>query len=1302
MKIKFGKIREIIGEWWSLPVLVGLALAVIVANYHPNQYISGWDNLHPEFNIEANLARSISAVWQEYQGVGLLGGMGHAADLVRQVLILVMGLALPKWFLRQGMILATLLVGPVGVYGLVRRGLRKRPIWIAQIGALASGAFYLLNFGTVQNFYVPFEPHYWFYGMLPWLLLALARYLDSGKTKDLWLVAGVGIVATPMAYIQTLFVVYLMVAVGMMVGWMMERKAKLVKGFVRIGKFLGVTGVVNAFWLLPVAYFTLTSSWVTVGANVNQMATPEVKLRNEAFGTVENIVKMRGYWYELHDVDQDLEFNYLFVSWREHFGQDQIEWLGYGLAAVALLGIAGAFVLKLEWRWSVVLVTGTVAAMLLNDETWLGEVVNRWKGAVPLVEQIFRSPFTKWVVPLALVYAVLFGWGVTLMTVVVDKWLKPVAKGLALLGVGLAGLGLVVYMKPVFEGRLFYDEVVTELPDEYFGLFDFFKAQDKQGRIAFFPAENIWGWNFYDWGYRGSGFLWYGIEQPILDRAFDVWSPYNEAFYSELSRSVYDQSEGGLETVLSKYGVEWVIVDEHVVLVNQEKDKLYLPEMKALLEKVGGEVAWEQGQVSVYRMKESGGQKAFVGAPGKYTLADTEGMYLARDVLYQGEGNYVGGDLAGEPVKYPFYSVLEEEVKGIDFREDILGWKTAATERRVKFEEGETLNLEAFGEGDKLGVAVLLEFVEGKLDFRFLPTANVLVDGVEQASYELPRLRVQIPPHVKEIRVKFGDKVVGVSEGDIQVLKGVQLEVGSDVEVAVFDATERDNLDLYSQFSEGRFEKCWNRPGADGVVSGSFDEGLWKLTTRDASGCLSLKLGNFGASGALVNVTLPYKSENGSRPNFCVIREEGAYKCEHREVFYSTHSSEEWTGVERQMYLSGGGVYWMDVMARPSDAQGVEWSIGYGVPVVESFPLIDDHRVSGKDMWADFLVDRQVDVEPGERVVRLEMNALAREVALKSETRSELKNCSVFGLGEVEREYVGKAVIYRSKDRGVSCDFIQLDDVSVSGEHLLRLTGINYSGRGLKMFINQMSNGWNVVERLVGEGKFDTLVYLTPWESGEDLGYRLGLESNSLGGEEAVDKLEAVEVYSLPVSWVSKIRVGRSEFEEIYSDWEVAEVDKEGSGLYEVKIKGSGNDGLVTLGQGYDQGWKGYKVQSSKCKIQSLCRFLPFLFGEELAHVKVNGWMNGWEIKESRVKSQELGEEGGFGALVDQAQAADGFGDIVGEEKTIVLVYWPQYLQWAGFGVLAVLAGVTWLVVIRQKGRFVDRLGRDAKISKID
>ena len=52
---------------------------------------------------------------------------------------------------------------------------------------------------------------------------------------------------------------------------------------------------------------------------------------------------------------------------------------------------------------------------------------------------------------------------------------------------------------------------------------------------------------------------------------------------------------------------------------------------------------------------------------------------------------------------------------------------------------------------------------------------------------------------------------------------------------------------------------------------------------------------------------------------------------------------------------------------------------------------------------------------------------------------------------------------------------------------------------------------------------------------------------------------------------------------------------------------------------------------------------MPWIVGERLEKVKVNGWSNGWLVPKG--------------------------------EYRIEIVYWPQYLQWIGLGILIVGSG---------------------------
>ena len=64
------------------PFLLTLIEAVLfIANYTPRTFLVGWDNVMPEFNLKLNYLRALSAVWQDYRGLGTLDGMSHAANL---------------------------------------------------------------------------------------------------------------------------------------------------------------------------------------------------------------------------------------------------------------------------------------------------------------------------------------------------------------------------------------------------------------------------------------------------------------------------------------------------------------------------------------------------------------------------------------------------------------------------------------------------------------------------------------------------------------------------------------------------------------------------------------------------------------------------------------------------------------------------------------------------------------------------------------------------------------------------------------------------------------------------------------------------------------------------------------------------------------------------------------------------------------------------------------------------------------------------------------------------------------------
>jgi hypothetical protein len=104
----------------------------------------------------------------------------------------------------------------------------------------------------------------------------------------------------------------------------------------------------------------------------------------------------------------------------------------------------------------------------------------------------------------------------------------------------------------------------VSIPAEYFQLFNYLKSQDISKRIVDLPQYNYWGWYNYRWGNYGSGFLWYGIDQPITSRTFDVWDNHLEEFYWQLHHCLLSRNTDEFQQLIDKYHISYVLYDENL------------------------------------------------------------------------------------------------------------------------------------------------------------------------------------------------------------------------------------------------------------------------------------------------------------------------------------------------------------------------------------------------------------------------------------------------------------------------------------------------------------------------------------------------------------------------------------------------------------------------------------------------------------------------------------------------------------------------------------------------------------------
>jgi len=545
-------------------------LVLFWTNYKPGTYLVGWDNVFPELNFQANFERNIFSIWQEYRGLGVVDGMAHAALLPHTLAILLLSLLLPTNLLRYFFQFLLHFVGGIGMYLILRRfGLRE---WLSFFGAL----FYQFNLFTVQMFYAPLEVFSYHFAFLPLLIYLAMIFLEKGGRKNLLLFAFVSWISLPQAHVPPVFLAYLLLLLAVLVSYLFFHRRE-VGGWRR--PFLVILAVVmiNASWGFPYVYTALKDAKTIVNSKINQMSTDNVVLRNKAFGNFTDVVLLRGFMLDYVDYQVNNQNDYLMRPWKDYLKKTPALIISFFFFLFSFLGLVKA-VNQRQKKYYPFAVLLVFTFLLLADNIPVVSLFFLFmQKSVPLFYNAFRFTFTKFSILFVFCYTIFLCFG--LETIFRDKLERKIFKWVVLAGIFLS---LFVYTFPSFQGNFIYKNLKMAIPQSYFDLINFFKSQDTSERIAVLPQPTYWGWVYYQWGVRGSGFQWYGLSQPSLDGAFYPWSEQNENYYWEIAQAIYSNNRVLFEKVLEKYQVHWLVIDESIISPFSPK-ALYLDRLEGFI-----------------------------------------------------------------------------------------------------------------------------------------------------------------------------------------------------------------------------------------------------------------------------------------------------------------------------------------------------------------------------------------------------------------------------------------------------------------------------------------------------------------------------------------------------------------------------------------------------------------------------------------------------------------------------------------------------------------------------------------------
>ncbi len=1246
-----------------LPILflIIVVFAVIGTNFTPGTWLTGWDNLHPEFNFKLNIYRSIHAVWQEYQGLGLLGGMAHASDLPRQIFLWIMSFVLPASLIRYFYHFLMLLVGTLGVYKLTGFILKdKKDIFLINQIGLISGIFYLLNIGTAQYFYAPFEPFSTFWGFFPWEILVLLRYLEKPSRKNLIYLAIVNILSVPQAYVQTIFIVYMLcVCIILSINLIKHYSGKVLKKVLLI---LFTIIFINAFWLLPNIYFSLTHIYSTQVSMNNRMNNERFYEMNKKRGNIWDFIFLKGF-----NLDSQIESLssgqevYLMKTWRDYSSKPHYILIGCLIFITILVGL-----FKNQKYKSYLIGIFTLSVLTLLNDVPIISNINNIIRSFPLIGQMIRNPFTKFIVPAILVFSIGFGLGILYVYEYLDR---GKTKYLNVLFFSLCVIVVIIYGFPVFQGQLISPKMRINIPVSYFQLFDFFRDKDKSGRIMNLPQDSFWGWGSYRWGSIGSGFLWYGIEQPILDRAFDVWNEHLEGYYWELIYALRKRDQKLFNQILDKYDVNYIIYDKsyNPSDINDIKS-LYLQE-ELLINNNSIKKAGEFGSISIYQKinKSSNNDINLVGDI-QSTIKGEKYSYI--DLLYSKTGNYFEKlSNKSADIIFPFESLftgrfqdenkftVENQTNNIIFENNIPAGNYLLNYNPINLIETE------------IPVSIYAKKESGKIKFLFqIQDPKIFINEKEIDSRQLFEEYV-ITDSLNQENAGFFMSINNHDYLDVQTINNNYSFIGSSI---LMNNNLPNIISIYSKInsktellSVGDFLKAQDCSVEGKEKPREFDNGNNELTIRSksTSTCTPYSKNIFQSDlNSLYEVYFQYKSKDDELPRYCLHSDLMNLCLNDRDKTKVSFSNEYRRYVD--YFEANTGVY--DIRSYSfilESGINKEKEIKYKDIQIKSFPFISSFILDSSSFKSDG--NRQVNIR-SDKDLRIKVafpkvnnnyfinNLLQNNIYRRDPTIYNKLPGDYFIKEKIENNQ--KSLILYSKNYTLNYLFEQ-NHLPADMGYLIVAETKNINGFPLTIKIDTLKNKNTLLYTLLPKaGNYISNKFILPPTYPFDEGLKVQFTNDSLNSNPSVNEIRQLNIFPIPYRFLTSLKIEKDvNYQSSTTNYQPFSVSHPNPSLYKVEMNNETikqlNNGSLILSQSFDSGWHAYSIKNQQLSI--IDTLFPFWTGKELKdHVLVNNWENGWNLDNLTMEQFNNG--------------------------TIIIVYLPQYLEYIGF----VLFGAAILIVL--------------------
>lgn len=1164
-------------HWKYESIIILIWLVASVLNIQPGHYLIGWDNLQVELNYWENLRRSFFSAWNEYYGLGAPSGHANSVEFFRLVISAPLYLIFPNWMFRYATHLLCWLFGGLSIYFLskhITKGFDSRYLGVVPF---VVSIFYMYNMGTVQVFYAPLEPFSFFYAFLPLAVYSIIKFLDYGKKSDyLFLVVSLLLLSISFQ-IQTFFVVFCFISFPFLAILFLfsifKRNKTNLKRILLI--FLSIV-FVNVYWLPNSAYFLFNNLSIRYESTTNRLSSEDAFLSNLRYSNISDISQLRSFWLGNIDYNNNTDdFGYMMQPWVAWISAHNYFSYFYIVVLLASLSIVFIwFAVKRELSWSIyfliaIFFTGSFFLFSLNNPYPLNIVYKFFIHDISFLREMFRYTYTKWGTVYIFGYSILIGLAFSGLILFFNHFFKRYSLIFVSILVSIF-LSLTVFnVFPIFKGQLFYDSIELALPNEYKQVFQYFKDKDSNARIMNLPQPVFWGWGFNKWGYRGSGFLWWGINQPIMDRVFDVWSSKNEQYYDELQNAIYSNNAYDFISILNRYNITYVLLDASIFVPDGPRsvDEVGL---KYFLSKIDGlELDRSFGFLNIYKFNPDFVSGVIDSNPSIKSYVDLRRNYYSdKNEIY-----------------YPF-------AKDADFFNE-LGKLQLNNDGKYSYINISDDYIKTFSSG-----LFSINFSDNTLYLKpVLPTildeSGNFVDSFIRDEY------VQIADFSK-FGVLNPNVVIGNSILSATNLDSKTLLLEKDQPIYFFNADDANIVDISSEIYSTSVTDCGY---SSKIYAKSYD--IYPdsvILTTDKTACLNFDQKIDLDAGTLVKVSFDTKVDTNSSLYYCLL-DSVTENCLNKKYFNRPDAGGVYKRYEDFVYIPNNSR--VTIQFSVENLHGKRLVNGYVKNVNIEYYRAGSISVDYANLLDKFFIKKRIPIdtdrklfisnEPTSTFIR-DINWLKENLSIDAYQCDPINKRGVF-----ERKIDTNGIKYSSRN-AVLCDSA-ISLIDARGSYILRVDTENTKGLPLEMCIESLDKTRCAVRSRIGnQVGVTTDGFIIPSIGGNDA-YVINFVNKSVGDVESENIIRNFSLEYAHYRFLKSIYLTSDQLPNKKVDTIIAK--KHSIWFYTADVEGNDarSDNLLVLDQAFNSGWIAIEINNSGVPVFNTFR-----------HVLYNNWANSWVV----------------------------------------------------------------------------------------